>query len=66
MAKQSYVYATLFSNTSRDIYEQNTHDDCTENTFQNLDLCSTSNWEVWVSEISSFPPLTEKETTALM
>jgi len=43
---------TLFSNASRDIYEQNTHAHYTVNLAQHIDLGFISNWEVGVSEIS--------------
>ena len=41
---------TIFSNASRDIYDQNTHADFTVKLA--IDLGSTSNWEVGVCEIS--------------
>jgi len=49
---QNNLYVTLFSNASRDIYEQNTHADFKVKLAQIMDLGSTSNWEVGISEIS--------------
>jgi len=46
MATTSHFYITLFSNTSRDIYEQNIHADFTVKLSQTVDLGSTSSWEV--------------------
>ena len=68
MAMQSYFYVTLFSNTSRDIYEQNTHTFFTVKLAQSVDLGSTYNWEVGMCEIScsSSPPMGEEETIALI
>jgi len=64
MATQSHFYVTLFSNASRDIYEQNTHADFTVKLAQSVDLGSTSNWEVGLCDIScSSPP---EETLALI
>jgi len=41
----SKIYVTLFSNDSRDIYEQNTHADFTVKLAQTVDLGSISNCE---------------------
>ena len=59
MAMQIHFYVTLFSNASRDIYEQNTHADFTVKVAQPVGLSSISNWEVGVCEIScsSTPPI---------
>jgi hypothetical protein len=65
MATRSHFYVTLFRNASRDIYEQNTDADFTVKLAQPVDLGSTSNWELGVSEISCSSPPMEEETTAL-
>ena len=46
------LYVTIFSNASRDIYEQNMHADFMVKLAQPVDLGSTSNWEVGLFEIS--------------
>jgi len=56
MATQSHFYVTLFSNASRDMYEQNTHADFTVKLAQPVDLGSTSYWEVGLCEISFSSP----------
>ena len=66
MATHSHIYVTLFSNASRDIYEQNTHADFTVKLAQPVDLGSTSNWEVGLCEISCSSPPMEEETLALI
>jgi len=48
----NHFYVTLFSNASRDIYEQNTHTNFTVKLAQPVDLVSKSNWEIGVCEIS--------------
>jgi len=60
------TFTTLFSNASRDAYVQNTNSDFTVKLAQSVDLDSTSNWEVALSEISRSPPFMEEDTTALM
>jgi len=42
MTTPSHFYVTLFSNASRDIYEQNTHDDFTVKQAQPVELLWTS------------------------
>jgi len=61
IATQSHYFLTLFSNASRDIYEQNTHAVFSVKLAQPVDLVSTSNWEVGLCEISctSSPPIWE-------
>jgi len=49
---QYNFYITPLSNASRDIYDQNTHADFTVKLAQNIDLGTTSRWEVEVCEIS--------------
>ena len=66
MATLSQFYVTLFSNASRDIYEQNTQADFTVKLAQPVDMCSTSNWEVGLCEISCSSPPMEEETLALI
>jgi len=51
MATTHHLYVTLFSNASRDIYEQNTHVDFTVKLAEAVDLVSTSSYEVGLSEI---------------
>ena len=53
MATQSH-FVTLFSNASRDIYEQYTYADFMVKIVQTVDLGSTANWEVGLFEISCF------------
>jgi len=43
MATTTHFYVTLFSNASREIYEQNTHADFTVKVAQHIELGSTSN-----------------------
>ena len=50
MATQSH-FVTLFSNASRDIYEQYTYADFMVKIVQTVDLGSTANWEVGLFEI---------------
>jgi len=57
MATQSHFYVTMFSNASRDIYEQNTHADFSVKLAQPVDLGSTFIWEVELCEISCSSPL---------
>ena len=61
MAKQGHFYVTVFSNASRDIYEQNTHGDITVKLAVHVHLVSTSKWEVELCEnlCSSSPPIEE-------
>jgi len=50
-------YVTLFSNASREIYENNTHADFTVKLSRPIDLGTSPNWEVGVCEVScSSPP----------
>jgi len=66
MATTSHFYVTLFSNASRDIYEQNTHADFTVKFAQPVDLGATSNWEVGLFEIPCSSPPMEEETLAVI
>jgi len=49
-------YLTLFSNASREIYENTTHADCTVKLSQTIDLGTSPNWEVGVCEVSCSSP----------
>ena len=64
MATTYQFYITLFSNALREIYEQNTHADFTVKLAQHIDLCSNSNWELglWEISISSSPHMGEDVT----
>jgi len=62
----SHFYVTLISNALGDIYEQNTHAEFTVELAQTVDLVSTSNWEVGVSEIPCSPHHRDVGTTALI
>ena len=64
MATRSHFYVTLFSKASRHIYEQNTHADFMVKLAQPMDLCSNSNWEAGLCEISFSSPPMEKEKFA--
>ena len=66
MARKRHFYVTLFSNASRDNFEQNTHADFTVKLAQPVDFGSKSNWELWLCEISCSSPPVEEETTALI
>jgi len=50
MTTTSHFTVTLFSNASRDIYEQYTYADFTVKLAQPVDLVSTSSWEVGLCE----------------
>jgi len=56
METQSHFYFTLFSNASRDIYDEITHADFTEKLAQPVDLVSTYIWQVGLCKISCFSP----------
>ena len=66
MANTSHFYVTLFSNTSRDICEQNTQADFTVKLAQSADLDSTSNYEVGLCEISCSSSTTMDDSRALI
>jgi len=66
MATTSHFYVALFSNVSRDFYEQNTHADFTVKLTDPVDLGSTSSWEVGMCEISCSTPLMGEDTTVLI
>jgi len=58
MASPSSFYVTMFSNASREIYENNKHADFTVKLSRPIDLGTSTNWEVGVCEVScSSPPL---------
>jgi hypothetical protein len=56
-------YITLFSNASRNIYENNTHADFTVKPSRTIDMRTSQNWEVGVCEISSSSPTTASLNT---
>jgi len=56
MATGSHFYVILFSNASRDIYEQNTRAYFKVKLSQPVDLGSTTTWEVGLCEISCSSP----------
>ena len=66
MATTSQIYVIVFSNASRDIYEQNTHADFRVKLAQPVDLGSTSSCEEGLCEISCSTVPMEDDITALI
>ena len=56
MTSSNSFYVTLFSNASREIYENNTHADFTLNLSRTIDGRTSPNWEVGVCEVSCSSP----------
>jgi len=56
MEYRNHFYITLFSNASQKAYPKNTLAEFTIQLAQRIDLGSTDNWEVGLSEFSCPPP----------
>ena len=58
MTSSNSFYVTLFSNASRQIYENNTHADFTVKLSRPIDMGTSPNWEggVWEVSCSTLPP----------
>jgi len=54
--ERKHFYITLYSNASQTLYPDNTQTSFTCHLAQPIDLGSTSDWEVGLSEVSHFPP----------
>jgi len=52
----NHFYVTLFSNSSRNIFKDNTLVAFTVKLAQPIDLCTDENWEVYLCEITCPPP----------
>jgi hypothetical protein len=63
MTSSNSFYVTLFSNSSQEMYENNTHADFTVKLSRPVDLGTSPNWEVGVCEVSCSSPLPESLNT---